>query len=136
VLGDVWTLADIRYGIKADRVRVVWEMAEPRDRVPRFEVVEVDNAASPFPTGHDPEWGAARVDLVVSDLYARESPIIERLPLTPPDNQRVTHIGLYPTFSDSELGFSIGLKAPAAYEVFELTNPVRIVIDVLYGEGD
>ena len=49
-------------------------------------------------------------------------------------NPQVTHIGLYPTFSDAHLGFSIGLKEPSAYEVYELTNPVRIVIDVLYGD--
>lgn len=136
VLGNVWNLADIRYGLHPDRLRVVWDMSERRDHIPRFEIVEVDNAAFPFPTGHDPSWGAARIDLVVSDLYARNPPVIQRLPLTPPDNPRVTRIGLYPTFSDSQLGFSIGLKAPAPYEVHELTNPVRIVIDVLYGEGD
>lgn len=136
ILGNVWNLADIRYGLHPDRLRVVWEMSELRDQIPRFEIVEVDNTSFPFPTGHDPSWGAARIDLVVSDLYARNSPLIERLPLTPPDNRLVTRIGLYPTFSDSQLGFSIGLKTPAAYEVYELTDPVRVVIDVLYGEED
>jgi hypothetical protein len=107
-------------------------MVEAGDHVPYFEVVEVDNAASPFPSGHDSTWGAARIDLVVSDLYARNAPVIEALPLTPPDNPMVTRIDRYPTFSESQLGFSIGLKAPAAYEVHELTDPVRIVIDILW----
>jgi hypothetical protein len=132
VLGDVWQLADVRYGIHPDRVQIVWEMVDPGDHVPAFRVVEVDNAASPFPTGHDPSWGEARIDLVVSDLYARNSPIIEQLPFTLPDDPLVTRIGLYPTFSDSHLGFSIGLREPAAYEVYELTDPIRIVIAVLY----
>lgn len=132
VLGDAWKLADVRYGVHPDRLRVVWEMAEPRDRVPRFQVVEVDNAASPFPTGYDHAWGTARIDLVVSDLYAYDYPLGQQLPLVPPDNPRVTRIGSYPTFDDALLGFSIGLKAVSAYEVYELTDPVRIVIDVLY----
>ncbi len=132
VLGELWNLADVRYGAHADRFRVVWEMAEPRDHVPRYRVVEVDNAASPLPTGHDPAWGAARIDVVISDLYAYGFPLGERLPIVPPKNPVVTRIGLYPTFDDALLGFSIGLKLPAAYEVYELTNPVRIVIDVLY----
>ena len=75
---------------------------------------------------------SARIDLVVSDLYAYDFPIAEHLPLIPPDNPWVTRIGLYPTFSDAHLGFSIGLKAPSAYKVYELTGPVRIVIDVLF----
>jgi hypothetical protein len=131
-LGSVWTLADVRYGVHPDRLRVVVEMAEPRDHVPLYKVVEVDNAAGPFPTGHDPSWGAARIDLVVSDLYAYDSSAFEALPLEPGDNPGVTRIGHYPTFDDSSLGFSIGLKAVSAYEVHELTDPVRIVIDVLW----
>ena len=131
-LGLVWNLADVRYGLQPDRLRVVVEMAELREHVPWFQVVEVDNAASPFPTGHDPSWGTARIDLIVSDLYARNSPITERLPLVPPDNPKVIRIGGYPTFDDARLGFSIGLTAVSAYEVHELTDPVRIVIDVLF----
>jgi len=133
-LGKVWNLADVRYGLHSDRLRVVWEMAEPGDHVPLFEVVEVDNALDPLPTGYDPSWGTARIDLVVSDLYAYDFPLDRRLPLILPDNPRVTRIGPYPTFSDAHLGFSIGLKAPSAYKAYELTNPVRIVIDVLYGD--
>jgi hypothetical protein len=133
-LGKTWNLANVRCGLHSDRLRVVWELAEPGDHLPLFEVVEVDNALDPFPTGHDPSWGTARIDLVVSDLYAYDFPLGERLPLIPSDNPRVTRIGLYPTFSDAHLGFSIGLKVPSAYKVYELTNPVRIVIDVLFGD--
>jgi hypothetical protein len=132
-LGAIWTLADVRYGLHPDRLRVVWEMAEPGDHVPLFTAVEVDNAADPFPLGHDPSWGAARIDLVMSDVYAYDFPLDQRLPIILPDNPWVTRIGPYPTFSDAHLGFSIGLKKPLAYEVYELKNPVRIVIDVLYG---
>jgi hypothetical protein len=133
-LGKIWRLADVRYGLHPDRLRVVWEMVEPEDHVPLFKAIEVDNALVPFPTGHDPAWGAARIDLVVSDLYARDFPLSQRLPFVLPDNPRVTRIDLYPTFSDAHLGFSIGLKAPSAYEVYELTNPVRIVIDVFFAD--
>jgi hypothetical protein len=135
VLGDVWNLADLRYGLHPDRVQIVWEMGESRDHGPYFTVVEADNAASPFPTGPDPSWGEARIDLVVSDLYARNAPALEQLPLTLPDDPLVTRIGAYPTFSDAHLGFSIGLSEPAAYEVIELTEPVRIVIAVRYPAG-
>ena len=133
-LGAIWNLADVRYHLHPDRLRVVWEMAEAGDHVPLFEVVEVDNAADPFPLGHDPSWGAARIDLVMSDVYAYDFPLSQRLPIIPPDNPQVTRIGLYPTFSDAHLGFSIGLKKPSAYEVYELKDPVRIVIDVLRGD--
>jgi hypothetical protein len=133
-LGAVWSLADVRYHLHPDRLRVVWEMAGSDDHVPLFEVVEVDNATDPFPLGHDPSWGAARIDLVMSDVYAYDFPLGERLPFILPDNPQATRIGLYPTFSDAHLGFSIGLKKPAAYEVYELTDPVRIVIDVLPGD--
>jgi hypothetical protein len=98
VLGDVWTLADLRYGLHPDRVQVVWEMAESRDHGPYFTVVEVDNVSSPFPTGHDSAWGQARIDLVFSDLYARDAPALEQLPLTLLDDPLVTRIGAYPTW--------------------------------------
>ncbi|MBM4464500.1 MAG: hypothetical protein FJ014_02840 [Chloroflexi bacterium] len=133
-LGAIWNLADVRYHLHPDRLRVVWEMAEPGDHVPFFEAVQVDNAAEPFPLGHDLSWGVARIDLVMSDVYAYDFPLGRRLPITPPDNPLVTRIGLYPTFSDAHLGFSIGLKKPSLYEVYELTDPVRIVIDVLQGD--
>ena len=134
VLGQVWYLADVRSASHPDRLQVVLEMAEPGDHVPQFKVVEVDNAISPFPTGHDPAWGAARIDVVVSDLYAYDFPLDQRLPIILEDNPQVTRIGFYPTFSDSELGFSIGLKTPSRYEVHTLADPVRIVIVVPYLE--
>ena len=129
-LGKVWNLADVRYNVDPDHVRVVVEVVETRDHVPYYRVTEVDNATEPFPTGHDDVWGVARIDLVVSDLYARESPAFEALPLVPADNPLVTRIGHFPTFDDASLGFSIGLKQAFRYEMHELTDPVRIVIDV------
>lgn len=131
-LGRVWNLADLRFAVRSEGVRIVLEMVEDRDHVPFYRIVEVDNSASPFPTGHDPTWGLARIDILVSDLYAYGSPLFEELPLVLPENPAVTRIGQYPTFEDSILGFSIGLKALAAYEVVELTDPVRIVVDVLW----
>jgi hypothetical protein len=131
-LGGVWNLADVRYALHPDRLRFVIEMAEVREHVPFYRVVQVDNAEFPFPTGHDPSWGAARIDLVVSDLYGYDPPVLEKLPIVPPTNPRVTRIVQYPTFEDSILGFSIGLKSVATFELRELTDPVRLVIDVLW----
>ncbi len=131
-LGGVWNLADLRYALHPDRLRFVLEMVEARDHVPFYRVVEVDNFASPFPTGHDPSWGVARIDLLVSDLYGYDSPVWEELPIVLPDNPRVTRIGQYPTFEDSILGFSIGLTSVATFELHEMTDPVRLVIDVLW----
>lgn len=137
-LGQVWQLADIRVGLHPDRIRVVWEMKEARESAPHFTMVEVDNAQTPFPSGpggqttYDPSWGQARIDVLISDLYAIGYPLQERLPMIAPENPVVTKVGLYPTYDDALLGFSIGLKRPAAYEVTTLTDPVRIVVDVLY----
>ena len=131
-LGQIWSLADFRYAFHKDRLRLVWEMAEAGATVPHYLVVEVDNAATPFPTGYDPAWGAARIDLWVSDLYAYDFPLGDVLPVILPGNPAAARLGLYPLFDDSLLGFSIGLHSPMQYEVYELTDPVRIVIDVLY----
>jgi hypothetical protein len=131
-LGGTWTLKDVRVGAHEDRFRVVIEMSESRDRAPFHEAIEVDNAAVPFPSGHDPAWGAARIDLIISDLYLFDFPVSERLPIAAPENPIVTRIDRYPTESDAHIGFSIGLREPAAYEAYYLTEPVRIVIDVLY----
>ncbi len=131
-LGGTWTLTDVRVGAHEERFRVVIEVAEARDRAPFFEAIEVDNAATPFPSGHDPAWGAARIDLIISDLYLFDFPVSERLPIAAPENPVVTRVGRYPTESDAHIGFSIGLREPAAYEAYYLTEPVRVVIDVLY----
>jgi hypothetical protein len=131
-LGGTWTLKDVRVGAHDDRFRVVIEMTESRENAPFFEAIEVDNAATPFPTAHDPTWGAARIDLVTSDLYLFDFPVSERFPISAPENPLVTRVGLYPTASDAHTGFSIGLRKPASYQAYYLTEPVRIVIDVLY----
>jgi hypothetical protein len=130
-LGEVWTLADVRVGTHADRVRVVFQMIEPGNHVPRFRAVEVDNQANPFPDGPGPDWGLARIDLFISDLYAYGYPLADGLPMEVVDSPLVTRVGSYPTYDDALLGFSIGLEEPASYQVLELTAPVRIVIDVL-----
>lgn len=135
-LGVLWNLADVRYGVYSDKLRVVVEMVENRNTMPYYEIKEVENATVPFPTGHDLAWGVSRIDLVISDLYAYNSPILGQLPFVPPENPAVTRIGSYPTFDDARLGFSIGLKAPLQFKLYELTNPVRIVIDVLYPTPD
>ena len=129
-LGDVWTLADVRVGAHAEQFRVVLEMREGRNYAPYFEAVQVDNAQSPFPTGHDPTWGAARIDIVISDLYLFDFPVNEKLPIVAPDNPVVTRVGRLPIESDAHIGFSIGLTSPAPYEVYYFTEPVRIIIDI------
>lgn len=133
-LGDVWTLSDIRVGIHPRKVRVVWEMAENHDTAPLTEIVEVDNTKTPFPRRgvlFDPSWGAARIDVMIRDSYAYGMSLGDILPITLPGNTVLTKIDQYPTFDDAVLGFSIGLTRPVAYEIFTLTDPVRIVIDVV-----
>ena len=122
----------MRYGLHDDFLRIVVEMVEDRDTIPYYEMKVVDNVAVPFPTGDDPSWGEARIDLLISDLYAYDAPIYGELPFVPEENPAVTRIGQYPTFDDALLGFSIGLVKPSEYKIAELTNPVRIVIDVYY----
>ena len=132
VLGEVWTLSDVRYGFHDGLLRVVVEIAEPRSSTPFYTLKEVDNAVVPFPSGADASWGAARIDLVISDLYAYDATVTTKFPLIPGDNPSVIKIGQYPTYDDARFGFSIGLKAPSAYKIYELTSPVRIVIDIQY----
>ncbi|MFQ5495190.1 MAG: hypothetical protein ACE5EX_07390 [Phycisphaerae bacterium] len=132
--GDTWTLADIRVGLHPERVRIVWEMSERRDTAPLTEIVEVDNTTTAFPRRGsllDPSWGAARIDVMLHDCYAYGVPLNNMLPIAMSNSQLVTKVGVHPTFDDALLGFSIGLSKPAAYEIFTLTDPVRIVIDVI-----
>jgi len=131
-LGQIWNLADLRYGLHEDRLRLVLEMQESGATTPRYRVVEVSNAASPFPGETDVDWGQARIDIMVSDLYARNTSIAEMLPMEFSDNPVILRIGHYPTADDALFGLSIGLKEPAEYEVYQLAEPVRIVIDVFY----
>jgi hypothetical protein len=132
-LGDAWSLSELRIGMHPEMVRLVWELQDDRDTIPLTRVVEVDNTQSPFPSRgslYDPSWGAARIDIMLSDVYAYDVPLGELLPTSLADSPLVTKVGLHPTFDDAVLGFSIGLARPAAYEVFTLTDPVRIVVDV------
>jgi hypothetical protein len=131
-LGAIWSLADIRHRSYPDHLRVVWEMVEPGDNVPLFRLAEVDNVQEPHPGGHDPSWGQARIDLVLSDVYAYGYPLEDLLPIMLDDDPIVTRIGHFPTFSDAHLGFTIGLRQPAAVRVYELLDPVRVVVDVFY----
>lgn len=135
-LGQTWTLRDVRIGVHPDRVRIVWEMVEDRDTAPYTEIVEVDNRKTPFPRGgvlFDPSWGEARIDVMISDCSAMGVALNEVLPITLPENPVITKIGIHPTFDDALLGFSIGLRRPVPYQVFTLTDPVRIVVDVITG---
>ncbi len=131
-LGELWHLADFRYGAHGDHLRVVWELAERRQSLPKYRVVEVDNAAQTFPGGADQGWGVARIDVVFSAVYAGDYPLASFLPVELGEDPVVTRLGSYPTDDAALLGFSIGLAQPARYEIYELTDPVRLVIDVLY----
>jgi len=131
-VGEIWTLADLRYGVHEDRLRLVLEMRETGETFPKYRVVEVSNAEVPFPEPTDADWGVARIDILVSDLYAQEMALGELLPIELSDDPVVTRIGRYPTADDAILGLSLGLKVPTLYEVYELRDPVRLVIDVPY----
>ncbi|MCD4739176.1 MAG: hypothetical protein K8R89_07955 [Anaerolineae bacterium] len=131
-LGELWHLADFRYGAHGDHLRVVWELVERRQSLPKYRVVEVDNAAQPFPGGADPGWGVARIDVVFSAVYADDYPLASSLPVELGEDPVVTRLGSYPTEDAALLGFSIGLAQPVRYEIYELSDPVRLVIDVFY----
>lgn len=135
ILGHIWNLTDIRCEVQPDRVRLVLEMGGDEEGIPPFQLVEVYNDQVLFPVApdeeaYDPSWGEARIDITISDLYAWDYPLNEKLPIVLPDNPLVTKIGLYPTYDDAMLGFSIGLKRAAPYEVSTLESPARIVIEV------
>lgn len=135
ILGYIWNLTDIRCEVQPDRVRLVLEMGGGEEGIPNFQLVEVYNDQVLFPLApdeeaYDPSWGEARIDITISDLYAYDYPLNEKLPIVLPDSPLVTKIGLYPTYDDALLGFSIGLKAAAPYEVSTLESPARIVIEV------
>ncbi len=131
-LGTIWSLAGLRHGEHADRFRVVLELEEPGTTVPRYTAELANESTQPFPGVRDPDWGTVRIDLVVSDLYAYDYPLGERLPISVADNPVVNAITRFPIFDDALLGFSIWLDAPARFEVHELTEPVRLVVDVIY----
>ena len=130
--GQVWNLADLRYGLHPTHLRLVLEMQESGTATPKYRVVEVSNAETPFPGSSDVDWGEARIDILVSDLYARDVSLDEMLPILFPDDPVILRIGQYPTVDDAILGLSIGLKTPVKYEVYELAEPVRIVVDIFY----
>jgi len=135
-LGYIWNLTDIRCEVQPDRVRLIFEVEGGEEGIPYFELVEVYNDQVLFPVApdqeaYDPSWGEARIDIIISDLYAYDYPLNEKLPIVLPDSPLVTKIGLYPTYDDAMLGFSIGLKRSAPYEVSTLESPARIVIEVL-----
>lgn len=130
-LGDIWNLAALRYAEHADRFRLVLEMEEARTTAPYYVATLTDEAVQPFPSERDPAWGTVRIDLVVSDLYAYDYPLGDRLPIEVEDAPLVTAVTQFPTFDDALLGFSIWLKSPADFEVHELTDPVRLAVDVL-----
>ncbi len=136
ILGYIWNLTDIRCEVQPDKVRLVLEMGGGEEGIPHFQLVEVYNDQVLFPVApdeeaYDPSWGEARIDITISDLYAWDYPLNEKLPIVLPDNPLVTKIGLYPVYDDAMLGFSIGLKVATPYEVSTLESPARIVVEVL-----
>jgi len=129
-LGAIWNLTALRTGKHPDRFRLVLEMEEARTTVPYYTATLTDEATEPFPGERDPAWGSVRIDLVVSDLYAYDYPLGDRLPIEVEDDPVATAVTMLPLFDDALLGFSIWLASPAAFEVHELTDPVRLVVDV------
>lgn len=115
--GQTWSLADIRYSANESRHRIVWEMADQRSETPRYEIRQVDTD------------GGIRLEVVLIDVYAYDYPLNEVLPIEPADGA-LARIERLATFDDASLGFAIDLTAPADYEAFELTEPVRIVLDI------
>lgn len=101
-------------------MRVVWEMQEAGDHVPYYEITPVDSG-EPSP----------RIDVVISDLYAYDYPLGEVLPIELPDNPLATRVDRLTTADDARLGFSIVLTAPHSFRVYELTDPVRLVVEVV-----
>jgi hypothetical protein len=129
--GGRWTLVDLRYGLHADRLRIVWEFAEPGQVVPKYRAVEVDNAAAPPTTGDVTGLGVARIDLLLNGVQSAAE-LDAKVPIEFEENPGVTRMVRYPTADETRLGFSIGLLQPVKFEVYELSAPVRIVLDVLY----
>ena len=115
VLGEVWTLSDVRFGFHDGFIRVVVEMGEARNSIPFYTLKEVDNAAVPFPSGADASWGTARIDLVISDLYAYDATVTTKFPLIPGDNPSVIKIGQYPTYDDVADHY----RVPALYKTIQ-----------------
>ena len=131
-MGEIWNLAEIRHADHADRFRLVLEMEEVRTTVPFYVAELTDEETDPFPLERDPVWGTVRIDIVVSDLYAWDIPLGDQLPAEVEDSPLINAITLFPTFDDALLGFSIWLESPAFFEVYELAEPVRLVVDVVY----
>lgn len=131
-LGSIWNLSALRWAEHADRFRFVLEMAEPGTTVPFYTATLTHEEAQPFPGTRDPAWGTVRIDLIVSDLYAYDYPLGDRLPIEVEDSQLVTAVSQLPVYDDALLGFSIWLESPAGFAVHELTDPVRLAFDVLY----
>lgn len=131
-LGSIWSLAAIRYSEQDDHFRLVLEMEEAGTTVPFYTAELTDEDSDPFPGERDPAWGTVRIDLVVSDLYGYDYPDWDQLPIEVEDDPLVTAITRLPIFDDALLGFSIWLESPAPFEVHELTEPVRLAVDVFY----
>ena len=131
-LGEIWDLADIRYRHEANRFRLMLEMEETHPTAPYYTAELTDEDTEPFPVDRDPAWGTVRIDLVVSDLYAWDYPLGEELPVEVAESPLVNAITLFPTFDDALLGFSIWLESPARFRIQELSDPVRLSVEVIY----
>lgn len=129
--GGAWTLVDLRYGLHADRLRIVWEMAEPGQTVPEYRAVEVDNIAAPTASGETADLGVARIDILLNNVKPTQT-LQANLPIDFEENPVATKLIRYPTADERRLGFSVGLSQPARFEVHELSGPVRVVLDVFF----
>ncbi|MDQ7029472.1 MAG: hypothetical protein Q9O62_06685 [Ardenticatenia bacterium] len=129
--GALWELADFRHELLPDRVRLTWQVKGGLS-VPGYTLRAVSNEADPHPTNPGPFWGQVRVDLIFFDVYARAFPLQQRFPVEAFDTTSpVVRVGLYPTFDDTAVGFSVGLRQRVPLEVYELVTPSRLVVDVL-----
>jgi hypothetical protein len=121
-LGEVFSLVDLRSGVNAEgTVRLVWELSA-RNGMPSYEIVEESNTLSQ-PESEIP--GKARLTVTLHDVSAMD--LGPTLPLAVAGTTAVTGVFMIPTFDDALLSFGAGL---ARYEVTELEDPARLVVDV------
>lgn len=137
-VGKIRNIRDIRYGVHDDRVRFVFEFSGEGEDPPRYQIQEVKNV-EPFPAREDgtpvvgANWGEARIEILLTDVYGRDyfSAMEHPLPWTLKTNPVATKFGILPVFDDAVSGYVVGIKTTAPYDVKVYKDPVRLIIDVL-----